>query len=100
MTAPAHGAGTCGSGALLDRLEQAVRVAETAGAGAEASEGASISNGSWRNPRYLERIEEAQELLRAGESYEVCLTDTCTARAEGELYPALRAHNRLHRAGA
>lgn len=66
-----------------------VRAAE----GASVAKGALISNGSWRSAHYLERIERAQELLRAGESYEVCLTDTYTARAEGELYPALRAHN-------
>ena len=83
----AHAGGTSGSGALLDRLERVVRAAGT------AAEGASISKGSWRSARYLERIERAQELLRAGESYEVCLTDTYTARAEGELYPALRTHN-------
>ena len=31
--------------------------------------------------------------MYAGESYEVCLTDTYTAASEGELYPHLRSHN-------
>lgn len=84
-----HNEGASGGDALLDRLERVVRAAE----GASVAKGALISNGSWRSAHYLERIERAQELLRAGESYEVCLTDTYTARAEGELYPALRAHN-------
>ena len=46
-----------------------------------------LSGGSWRSPGYLEQIKRAQEFLHAGESYEVCLTDTYTAAAEGELYP-------------
>ncbi|OEX92878.1 aminodeoxychorismate synthase components I/II [Corynebacterium sp. BCW_4722] len=75
-----------GAEALLDRLEGAL---EGVGGGGDAS----ISNASWRTPDYLKRIERAQELLRDGESYEVCLTDTCTAHAEGELYGRLRAHN-------
>lgn len=71
---------------LLDRLEQALQGAEGAG-------GTSIGEGSWSNPDYLASIEKAQELLRAGESYEVCLTDTYTTRAIGDIYSALRKHN-------
>ena len=71
---------------LLDRLEQALKEAEGAG-------GTSIGEGSWSNPDYLGSIERAQELLRAGESYEVCLTDTFTAEATGDIYPSLREHN-------
>lgn len=75
-----------GANALLDRLERAL-------AGADGGPGASISDGSWHNPDYLESIREAQDELRAGESYEVCLTDTYTAEASGDIYPALREHN-------
>jgi len=84
----AHLCALAGDGAdgLLDRLAQALAGAGTAG-------GASISEGSWSNPDYLASIEEAQELLRAGESYEVCLTDTYTTRATGDIYAALREHN-------
>ena len=84
----AHLCALAGEGAegLLDRLEQALQ-------GAEGAEGASIGEGSWSNPDYLGSIERAQELLRAGESYEVCLTDTYTAEATGEIYTALREHN-------
>lgn len=71
---------------LLDRLEQALQ-------GAEGAEAAQVGEGSWSNPDYLGSIEEAQELLRAGESYEVCLTDTYTAEATGEIYSNLREHN-------
>ena len=84
----AHLCALAGEGAegLLDRLEQALQ-------GAEGAEGASIGEGSWSNPDYLGSIERAQELLRAGESYEVCLTDTYTAEATGEIYRQLREHN-------
>ena len=84
----AHLCALAGEGAegLLDRLEQALQ-------GAEGAEGASIGEGSWSNPDYLGSIERAQELLRAGESSEVCLTDTYTAEATGEIYTALREHN-------
>ena len=84
----AHLCALAGDGAdgLLDRLAQALAGAGTAG-------GASIGEGSWSNPDYLASIEEAQELLRAGESYEVCLTDTYTTRASGDIYAALREHN-------
>ncbi|MCG7237162.1 chorismate-binding protein [Corynebacterium sp. ACRQP] len=84
----AHLCALAGDGAdgLLDRLAQALAGAGTAG-------GASIGEGSWSNPDYLASIEEAQELLRAGESYEVCLTDTYTTRATGDIYAALREHN-------
>ena len=75
-----------GAEGLLDRLEQALQGAEGAG-------GASIGEGSWSNPDYLGSIEQAQELLRAGESYEVCLTDTFTAEATGDIYRQLREHN-------
>lgn len=71
---------------LLDRLGQALE-------GAGNTEGASIGEGSWSNPDYLGSIEQAQELLRAGESYEVCLTDTFTAEATGDIYRQLREHN-------
>lgn len=71
---------------LMDRLEAKL-------AGADGTGGASISNGSWRTPDYLDRIERAQELLRAGESYEVCLTDTFAVRTEGDIYAHLREHN-------
>lgn len=71
---------------LMDRLEAKL-------AGADGAGGASISNGSWRTPDYLDRIERAQELLRAGESYEVCLTDTFAVRTEGDIYAHLREHN-------
>lgn len=84
----AHLCALAGEGAegLLDRLEQALQ-------GAEGAEGSSISNGSWSNPDYLGSIERAQELLRAGESYEVCLTDTYTTEATGDIYSSLREHN-------
>ena len=84
----AHLCALAGEGAegLLDRLEQALE-------GADDTGGASIGEGSWSNPDYLASIEEAQELLRAGESYEVCLTDTYTAEATGDIYAALREHN-------
>lgn len=84
----AHLCALSGDGAddLLDRLEEALQ-------GVAADGGSSISNGSWSNPDYLVSIEQAQDLLRAGESYEVCLTDTYTAKATGEIYSALRAHN-------
>ncbi|OFP35995.1 chorismate-binding protein [Corynebacterium sp. HMSC071B10] len=75
-----------GANALLDRLERAL-------AGADGGQGASISDGTWANPDYLGAIENAQDELRAGESYEVCLTDTYTAEASGDIYPALREHN-------
>ena len=75
-----------GDTGLLDRLEQALKGAEGAG-------GTSIGEGSWSNPDYLGSIEQAQELLRAGESYEVCLTDTYTAEATGDIYRQLREHN-------
>lgn len=79
-----------GSEALLDRLEAALESAAGDGAG---TEGASIGSGSWSNPDYLGCIAAAQELLRAGESYEVCLTDTYTAPAAGSVYRELRKHN-------
>ena len=84
----AHLCALSGDGAtdLLDRLEQALQGAEGAG-------GTSIGEGSWSNPDYLGSIERAQELLRAGESYEVCLTDTYTAEATGDIYRQLREHN-------
>lgn len=84
----AHLCALAGDGAdgLLDRLAQALAGAGTAG-------GASIGEGSWSNPDYLASIEKAQELLRAGESYEVCLTDTYTTHATGDIYAALREHN-------
>ena len=75
-----------GSAELLARLGDKL-------SGAEEAEGARIGEGTWSNPDYLGSIERAQELLRAGESYEVCLTDTYTAAATGDLYPALRQHN-------
>ncbi len=75
-----------GANALLDRLEQAL-------VGADGGQEASISDGSWHNPDYLESISQAQDELHAGESYEVCLTDTYTAEASGEVYSALREHN-------
>lgn len=72
---------------LLGRLDAAL-------AGVEVGvREASISEGSWRMPDYRERVERAQEELRAGESYEVCLTDTYEARATGDLYTQLRSHN-------
>ena len=88
QTETAHLCALAGEGAegLLDRLEQALQGAEGAG-------GASIGEGSWSNPDYLGSIEQAQELLRAGESYEVCLTDTFTAEAMGDIYRQLREHN-------
>lgn len=84
----AHLCALAGDGAtdLLDRLEQALAGTGTAG-------GSSIGEGSWSNPDYLGSIERAQELLRAGESYEVCLTDTFTTEATGEIYGKLREHN-------
>lgn len=75
---------------LLGRLESAIT---TAPSDTVPGEGVSISTGSWRSPNYLERIQQAQTFLHAGESYEVCLTDTYSARAKGELYGKLRAHN-------
>lgn len=87
-TETAHLCALAGDGAtdLLDRLEQALKGAEGAG-------GTSIGEGSWSNPDYLGCIERAQELLRAGESYEVCLTDTFTTEATGDIYRQLREHN-------
>ena len=84
----AHLCALSGDGAddLLDRLERALQ-------GVAADGGSSISNGSWSNPDYLASIEQAQDLLRAGESYEVCLTDTYTAETTGEIYSNLREHN-------
>ena len=89
----AHLCCLAGDGAedLLDRLETALDAEEPRPTGED--DGASLSAGSWRSPGYLERIKRAQEFLHAGESYEVCLTDTYTAAAEGELYPQLRSHN-------
>lgn len=75
-----------GTNALLDRLERAL-------AGADGGQEAQLSEGTWANPDYLESIREAQDELRAGESYEVCLTDTYTAEASGDIYPQLRKHN-------
>ncbi len=80
-----------GAEELLKRLEAALDTEEPRPTGEDG--GASLSAGSWRSPGYLERIKRAQEFLHAGESYEVCLTDTYTAAAEGELYPQLRSHN-------
>ncbi|OHF36205.1 chorismate-binding protein [Corynebacterium sp. HMSC074A01] len=84
----AHLCALAGDGAdvLLDRLEKAL-------AGADGGQGASISEGVWANPDYLGSIREAQDQLRAGESYEVCLTDTYTAEAHGDIYRELREHN-------
>ena len=89
----AHLCCLAGEGAeeLLNRLEAALAAKEPRPTGEDG--GASLSRGSWRSPGYLERIKRAQEVLHAGESYEVCLTDTYTAAAEGELYPQLRSHN-------
>ena len=89
----AHLCCLAGDGAeqLLNRLEAALGAEEPRPTGEDS--GASLSAGSWRSPGYLERIKRAQEFLHAGESYEVCLTDTYTAAAEGELYPQLRSHN-------
>ena len=72
---------------LLDRLEGALN------GGRAGDEGVSASAGAWRTTDYLARIQRAQELLHAGESYEVCLTDTYTARATGDIYAALRRYN-------
>ena len=80
-----------GSKRLLDRLEAALGTEEPRNKREDG--GASLSAGSWRSPGYLERIRRTQEFLHAGESYEVCLTDTYTSAAEGELYPQLRSHN-------
>ena len=80
-----------GSKRLLDRLEAALGTEEPRNKREDG--GASLSAGSWRSPAYLERIRRTQEFLHAGESYEVCLTDTYTSAAEGELYPQLRSHN-------
>nr|VDG63328.1 anthranilate synthase component I [Streptococcus thermophilus] len=85
-----HTAHLCGLGdaeELLDQLETLL------GGVDEGDERTSISNGSWRTPDHRERIGLAQDVLHAGESYEVCLTDAFEAQASGELYPALRAHN-------
>ena len=89
----AHLCCLAGDGAeqLLDRLEAALSADEPQDT-VEGS-GASLSAGSWRSPGYLERIKRAQGFLHAGESYEVCLTDTYSAAAEGELYSQLRSHN-------
>ena len=77
------------SGFLLDRLESALQSSNSP----RTSNPAHIQPGSWRTPDYLNRIEEAQELLRAGESYEICLTDTYTAEITGDMHAPLRAHN-------
>ena len=89
----AHLCCLAGDGAeqLLDRLEAALSTDEPQETG--EGRGASLSAGAWRSPGYLERIKRAQEFLHAGESYEVCLTDTYSAGAEGELYSQLRSHN-------
>ena len=75
-----------GANALLDRLERAL-------AGADGGQEAQLSEGTWANPDYLGAIENAQDELRAGESYEVCLTDTYTAETSGDIYSELREHN-------
>ena len=75
-----------GTNALLDRLERAL-------AGADGGQEAQLSEGTWANPDYLGAIENAQDELRAGESYEVCLTDTYTAEASGDIYSELREYN-------
>ena len=75
-----------GADALLDRLEEVL-------AGADGGPEAQLSDGTWANPDYLGAIENAQDELRAGESYEVCLTDTYTAEAHGDIYRELREHN-------
>ena len=77
-----------GAQGLLDRLEAALKGGQVGSEGA-----ASASAGAWRTTDYLDRIQRAQELLHAGESYEVCLTDTYTAQATGDIYAALRQHN-------
>ncbi|AIJ33837.1 anthranilate/para-aminobenzoate synthase component I [Corynebacterium imitans] len=84
----AHLCALAGEGAdeLLDRLERAL-------AGADGGPEAQLSEGTWANPDYLGAIENAQDELRAGESYEVCLTDTYTVEASGDIYPHLREHN-------
>ncbi|MCT1683531.1 chorismate-binding protein [Corynebacterium appendicis] len=76
---------------LLDRLEAILDVAD--GGQEEEQDAPSISGSSWRASDYPALIRAAQETLRAGDSYEVCLTDTFTAQAEGELYRHLRAHS-------
>lgn len=77
------------SESLLDRLESYLNSTENT----NAPEPTNMDAGSWRTPDYLARIKEAQELLRAGESYEVCLTDTYAAEITGDIYAPLRAHN-------
>lgn len=77
-----------GAQGLLDRLEEALEGGQVGSKGA-----ASACAGAWRTTDYLDRIQRAQELLHAGESYEVCLTDTYTAQATGDIYAALRQHN-------
>ena len=69
-----------GNTGLLDRLEQALKGAEGAG-------GTSIGEGSWSNPDYLGSIERAQELLRAGESYEGVLNRHFHRRSDGRYLP-------------
>lgn len=82
------------SAALLDRLESLL-AGPAPKVAAGGGKGASISEGSWRTPDYRDRIERALGELHAGESYEVCLTDTYEAavRGDGDLYPQLRSHN-------
>lgn len=77
---------------LLDRLEETLTHSDNAH-DAHAAEPTRMSPGSWRTPDYIDRIEESQEHLRAGESYEVCLTDTYTAKITGDIYEPLRKHN-------
>ena len=76
---------------LLSRLHSALTATPSATPPEEPP--AHVSTGTWRTDDYEARIARAQELLHAGESYEVCLTDTITAHAEGDIYADLRAHN-------
>ena len=77
---------------LLNRLEGTL-THSTNIHDAHATEPTFMVPGSWRSPDYIERIETSQELLHAGESYEVCLTDTYSTEITGEIYAPLREHN-------
>ncbi|SQG64563.1 PARA-aminobenzoate synthase component I and II [Corynebacterium renale] len=77
---------------LMSTLEQALRAAYSEPGPAR------VVNGQWRMSRdtYLHAIDAAKEYLAAGDSYEVCLTDTWEGRCEGtgfDLYRKLRASN-------
>ncbi|WKD57417.1 Anthranilate synthase component 1 [Corynebacterium capitovis DSM 44611] len=73
-------------------------VAATSARASEGEIGVGVEKGSWRLSRedYLARIGRIKEALASGDSYEVCLTDTWSARTSSagiDLYSRLRRFN-------